>query len=189
MGDYPIIPWCLWDSKMAKIIQISSRIFRVTPAHVHGLFSSNLISIIIFWMHFYTVPSIDFMYSQQYEWISCFVMQMRLKNAKNHPKIIAIIQKSLHQNKTTCIFHAILSAIFYFFMFFMYVRKINQKGKVFLCGFFRPGEKIEFPFWLGDGSGILSLFCTIMGPSMGQMPTSSQLTQPTLCKILSLSES
>ena len=55
--------------------------------------------------------------------------------------------------------------------------------------FFRSGEKIEFPFWLGVGSGILGLSGTIMEPSMGPMPTSSQLTQPTLCKISSLSDS
>ena len=56
-------------------------------------------------------------------------------------------------------------------------------------GFFRSGEKIEFPFSLEDGSGIFGLLGTIMGPSMGPMPTSSQLIQPTLCKISNLSDS
>ena len=45
--------------------------------------------------------------------------------------------------------------------------------------FFCHGKKIEFPFWLGNGSGILRLSGTIMGLSMRPMATTSQLTQPT----------
>ena len=70
--------------------------------------------------------------------------------------------------------------------------KKARKAMPFYMTFFCSGEQIEFPFFLGNSSlssGILCFFCTIMGPSMGPMPTSSQLTQPTTCKISSLSES
>ena len=69
-----------------------------------------------------------------------------------------------------------------------YLEKKSRKLYSYIA-FFHSREKIEFPFLLEDGSGIFILFCTIMGPSMGPMPTSSQLTQPTLYKISSLSES
>ena len=64
------------------------------------------------------------------------------------------------------------------FVVFVIPEKKARKAMPFYMTFFCSGEQIEFPFFLGKSSlssGILCFFCTIMGPSMGPMPTSSQL--------------
>jgi len=60
----------------------------------------------------------------------------------------------------------------------VFLGKKTRKAEPFYMAFFHSREKSGFPFWPEGSSGIFGLSGT-----MESLPTSSQLIQPTLCKI------